>query len=113
MLHRDTSAELTTKKGCLSIIHGNYRRLLKTANSVTLDSLTLEFLSFIVSVIELRLPKFKYRKMTVKVIADFQVLSLIFKDILYFAALPLRLTSKNHKHTRIIYKYTKSLDTKR
>lgn len=35
-----TSVELTTKKGRLSIIHGNYRRLLKTANRATSDSQT-------------------------------------------------------------------------
>lgn len=90
------------EKGRLRIIHGNYRRLLNTANSKTLDSPTRTLFSLLFGVIELRLLRYKFRKRTVKVIVDIQVLSLFFSDISYFAALPLGLASKNHKYTRIM-----------
>lgn len=96
------SAGLTTKKGRLRIIHGNYRRLLKTATSKPLDSQTRTLLSLLFGVIELRLLRYKYRKRTVKVIVDIQLLSLVFSDISYSVAFPLGLASKNHKYTRIM-----------
>ena len=71
------SAELTTKKGRLRIIHGNYRGPLKTSISKPLDFQARILLS-LSEVIELRLLRYKYRKRTVKVIVDIRVLTLVF-----------------------------------